>query len=159
MITKMTYEKISGNETATVIVGSMEACLVSVWQPWGVLLKSPFKRTCCKGRGCPRTSSCCAFGSQQHSCWALALPKLLPANAWAWLGVLGPTWDTSNAESLPGDSPLAWQRLSQLCCSLRLLLFCFLSPFTGVRSVAVLKALPAYLYFPSFFILYRPFPK
>lgn len=100
-----------------------------------------------------RTCSCCTLGStaafmlRPHSLEAapsrcLSTPRVLEP------GLFGPMWDISNGSSLLGDFPLAWQRLSQLCCSLKLLFSLFLSPFTGVRPVSVLKALSAHLNFP-----------
>lgn len=80
----------------------------------------------------------------QHSCWA-TLSEAAPCQCRSTTGVgwgpepglFGAAWCISHGSSAWGLS-LAWQRLSQLCCHLRLF-FLFLSPFTSVRPVSVCR--------------------
>lgn len=79
---------------------------------------------------------CCSIHAEPRSL------KLPPASAGAPLGgpepgLFGAAWCISHGSSAWGLS-LAWQRLSQLCCHLRLF-FLFLSPFTSVRPVSVCR--------------------
>lgn len=117
----------------------------------GGALLNLFQGSCFKESNCPRTSSCYTLRSAAaFMLWPYSA-KAAPSQSLSMIrvlepGLFGSTRNISNGKALLGDSLLAWQRLYQLCCSLRLFLFSSLLLWMGVRPVSVLKALHAYLY-------------